>query len=85
MEDISFIRESGDAWVHHLAESADRPVSEVMSTEVSSVDLGNSEVAVSHKMVQDGASSIMVTENGKLVAIVNRLNLYSTVMGIEVE
>ena len=85
MEDLSFIRESGDAWVHYLAESADRPVSEVMSTEVSSVKSGTSEVAVAHKMVHDGASSVMVTENGRLVGIVNRLNLYAAVVGIEVE
>ena len=85
MEDVSFVRESGDAWVHYLAESADRPVSEVMSTEVSSVELGKSEVAVAHKMVHDGASSVMVTENGKLVGIGTRLDLYAAVMGIEVE
>jgi CBS domain-containing protein len=84
MEDLSFIQESGDAWVHYLAESADRPVSEVMSREVSSVELGKSEVAVAHKMVHDGASSVMVTENGKLVGIVNRLDLYAAVVGIEV-
>jgi CBS domain-containing protein len=71
MEDLSFVKESGDAWVHYLAESADRPVSEVMSTEVSSVELGKSEVAVAHKMVHDGASSVMVTKDGKLVGIVN--------------
>lgn len=85
MEDISFVREGGDAWVHYLVESADRPVSEVMSAEVSSVEVGKSEVAVAHKMVHDGASSVMVTENGKLVGIVNRLDLYAAVMGIEVE
>jgi CBS domain-containing protein len=85
MEDLSFISESGDAWVHYLAESADRPVSEVMSREVSSVKSGTSEVAVAHKMVHDGASSVMVTENGKLVGIVNRLDLYAAVVGIEVE
>ena len=85
MEDLSFIKESGDAWMHYLAESADRPVSEVMSTEVSSVESGTSEVAVAHKMVHDGASSVMITENGKLVGIVNRLDLYAAVMGIEVE
>jgi hypothetical protein len=49
MEDLSFIKESGDARVHYLPESADRPVSEVMSTEVSSMELGKSEVAVAHK------------------------------------
>jgi CBS domain-containing protein len=84
MEDLSFIKESGDAWVHYLAESADRPVSEVMSTEVSSVESGTSEVAVAHKMVHDGASSVMITENGKLVGIVNRLDLYAAVVGIEI-
>ena len=83
MEDLSFIKESGDAWVHYLAESADRPVSEVMSTEVSSVESGTSEVAVAHKMVHDGASSVMITENGKLVGTVNRLDLYAAVVGIE--
>ena len=85
MEDISFVREGGDAWVHYLAESADRPVGEVMSAEVSSVKSGTSEVAVAHKMVHDGASSVMVTENGRLVGIVNRLDLYAAVVGIEVE
>jgi CBS domain-containing protein len=85
MEDLSFISESGDAWVHYLAESADRPVSEVMSREVSSVKSGTSEVAVAHRMIHDGASSVMVTENGKLVGIVNRLDLYAAAVGIEVE
>jgi CBS domain-containing protein len=84
IEDLSFIRESGDAWVHYLAESADRPVSAVMSTEVSSVELGKSEVAVAHKMVHDGASSVMVTENGTIVGVVNRLDLYADGMGIVV-
>ena len=85
MEDLSFIREGTDTWVCYLAESADRPVSEVMSREVSSVELGKSEVAVAHKMVREGASSVMVTENGKLIGIVNRLDLYAAVVGIEVE
>jgi CBS domain-containing protein len=85
MEDISFVREGRDAWVHYLAESADRPVGEVMSAEVSSVKSGTSEVAVAHKMLHDGASSVMVTENGRLVGIVNRLDLYAAVVGIEVE
>ncbi len=85
IEDLSFVREGTDTWVRYLAESADRPVSEVMSKEVSSVELGQSEVAVAHKMVHDGTSSVMVTENGKLVGIVNRLDLYAAVMGIETE
>ena len=85
MEDLSFVREGTDAWVRYLARSADQPVSEVMSREVSSVELGKSEVAVAHKMVHDGTSSVMVTENGKLIGIVNRLDLYAAVMGIETE
>ena len=85
MEDLSFVREGTDTWVRYLAESADRPVSEVMSKEVSSVELGKSEVAVAHKMVHDGTSSVMVTDNGKLVGIVNRLDLYAAVMGIETQ
>jgi predicted transcriptional regulator len=34
-------------------------------------------------MVHDGASSVMVTEKGKLVGIVNRLDLYAAVIGVE--
>jgi CBS domain-containing protein len=85
MEDLSFVREGTDNWVRYLVQSADRPVSEVMSREVSSVELGKSEVAVAHKTVREGASSVMVTENGRLVGIVNRLDLYAAVMGIEVD
>ncbi len=47
------------------------------------MELGKSEVAVAHKMVHDGASSVMVTENGKLAGIVNRLDLYAALVGIE--
>ena len=85
MEDLSFVREGTDIWVRYLAESADRAVSEVMSREVSAVESGTSEVAVAHKMVHDGTSSVMVTKNGKLIGIVNRLDLYAAVVGIEVE
>ena len=83
MEDLSFVKEGGDAWVRYLAEAADRPVGEVMSPHVSQVELGRSELAAAHKMIHDGASSVMVTENGKLIGIVNRLDLYAAVVGIE--
>ncbi len=36
-------------------------------------------------MVHDGASSVMVTEDGKLVGIVNRLDLYAAVASIKAE
>ena len=85
IKDLSFVREGTDTWVRYLAQSADQPVSEVMSREVSSVELGKSEVAVAHKMIHDGTSSVMVTENGKLVGIVNRLDLYAAVIGVETE
>ena len=85
MEDLSFVREGADNWVRYLVQSADRPVSEVMSRVVSSVELRKSEVAVAHKMIHDGTSSVMVSKKGKLVGIVNRLDLYAAVIGIETE
>ncbi len=85
MEDVSFVSEGRDTWVRYLAEAADRPVGEVMSRQVSQVELGRSELAAAHKMIHDGASSVMVTENGKLVGIVNRLDLYAAVVGIETD
>ncbi len=81
MEDVSFISEAGDNWIHYFAESADRPVSEVMSKQVSCVGLGQSEIIVAHKMVHEGVSSVVVTENGRVVGIVNRLDLYSAIVG----
>jgi CBS domain-containing protein len=85
MEDLSFVGEGTDSWVRYLAESADRPVSETMSAEVSQVERSRREVAVAHKMVHDGASRVMVTEEGKLVGIVNRLDLCAAVVGNEAE
>ena len=81
MNDVSFVSEAGDRWVNYFAESAERPVSEVMSTEVSQIELGTSEVVAAHKMVHDGASSVVVTNNGKVVGIVTRLDLYAAIIG----
>ncbi len=81
MEDVSFVSEAGDKWVDYFAGSAERPVSEVMSTEVSSVEVGTSEVVAAHKMVHDGVSSVVVTDKGRVVGIVNRLDLYATIIG----
>ncbi len=81
MEDVSFVSEAGDQWVDYFAESAERPVSEVMSTEVSQIEIGKSEVVVAHKMVHDGVSSVVVTEGGKVVGVVNRLDLFAAVIG----
>jgi CBS domain-containing protein len=81
MADVSFVSEAGDEWVDYFAGSAERSVSEVMTKEVSSVEVGTSEVVVAHKMVHDGVSSVVVTQGGKVVGIVNRLDLFTTVIG----
>ena len=83
MDDVSFISEGGDTWVHYFTESADRPVSEVMTREVSRIDVGKSEIVAAHKMVHDGVSSVVVTEGGRVVGIVNRLDLYAAILGLE--
>jgi CBS domain-containing protein len=83
MADVSFVSEAGDEWVDYFVESADRPVSEVMSKEVSQIELGKSEVVVAHKMVHDGVSSVVVTQGGKVVGIVTRLDLYSSIVDLK--
>jgi CBS domain-containing protein len=71
--------------VDYFAGSAEKQVSEVMSTEVSQVELGDSEVVVAHKMVHDGVSSVVVTEGGKVVGVVNRLDLFAAVIGAKAD
>ncbi len=83
MQDVSFVREGGDGWVHYFTGSADRPVSEVMTKKVSRIDVGRSEIVAAHKMVHDGVSSVVVTEGGKVVGIVNRLDLYAAILGLD--
>ena len=83
MDDVSFVTEAGDDWVDYFAGSAERPVSEIMATEVSQIELGQSEVIAAHKMVHDGVSSVVVTDNGRVVGIVSRLDLYAAVIGVK--
>jgi CBS domain-containing protein len=83
MDSMDFVPENADKWVSYLIEAADRPVREVMSRDVSHVELGRSEIAVAHKMVHDGVSSVVITREGKVVGIVNRLDLYSAIIGLE--
>lgn len=83
MGNLSFVPDDADAWVHYLTDAADRPVREVMTTDVSQVPLGRSELAVAHKMVHDGVSSVVITDEGKVVGIVNRLDLYAAIEGID--
>jgi CBS domain-containing protein len=81
MADVSFVSEAGDRWVDYFAGSAEKPVGEVMSREVSQVEVGTSEVVAAHKMVYEGVSSVVVTEGGKVVGVVNRLDLFAAVIG----
>lgn len=83
MENMSFVPEVADRWVHYLTEAADKPVREVMSREVSKVELGRSELAVAHRMVHDGVSSVVITRDGKMVGLVNRLDLYAAIEGLD--
>jgi CBS domain-containing protein len=83
MDSLSFVPESADNWVHYLTEAADKPVREVMDREVSQIELGRSELAVAHRMVHDGVSSVVITRDGEVVGIVNRLDLYAAIEGID--
>ena len=83
MGNISFVPDSADEWVHYLTDAADQPVREVMTRQVSQVPLGQSELAVAHKMVHDGVSSVVITDGGSIVGIVNRLDLYAAIEGID--
>jgi CBS domain-containing protein len=83
MGNLSFVPDDADEWVHYLTDAADKPVREVMTRQVSQVPLGRSELAVAHKMVRDGVSSVVITDNGVVVGIVNRLDLYAAIEGID--
>ena len=83
MKNLSFVPERTDSWVHYLTDAADRPVREVMTRNVSQVEVGKSELVVAHKMVHDGVSSVVITHDGEVVGIVNRLDLYAAIEGID--
>lgn len=83
MANLSFVPDDADEWVHYLTDAADKPVREVMTKNVSQVPLGRSELAVAHKMVHDGVSSVVITDGGEVVGIVNRLDLYAAIEGID--
>ncbi len=83
MGNLSFVPDDADEWVRYLTDAADKPVREVMTKDVSQVPLGRSELAVAHRMVHDGVSSVVITDGGKVVGIVNRLDLYAAIEGID--
>ena len=83
MGNLSFVPDDADEWVHYLTDAADKPVREVMTEKVSTVPLGRSELAVAHKMVHDGVSSVVITDEDRVVGIINRLDLYAAIEGID--
>jgi CBS domain-containing protein len=85
MESFTFVSEKADQWVHYMSQAADKPVREVMSREVSQIELGHSEIEAAHRMVHDGVPSVVITENGKPVGVVNRLDLYGAIIGLDRE
>jgi CBS domain-containing protein len=85
MERFSFVSEDADTWVHYMTETVDKPVREVMSREVSQMELGHSEIEAAHKMVHDGVPSVVITEDGKPVGVVGRLDLYAAIVGLDPE
>lgn len=85
MQDLSFVSESGDSWVHYLSEAAERPVGEMMIEDVAQMELGTSELEAARKMVAEGVSSVVITEGGRMVGIVNRLDLYAAIIGLDPE
>ncbi len=83
LKDVSFLSEAGDVWVDYFAGTAERPVGEVISKEVSHVELGTSEVIVAHKMVHEGVSCVVITAKGRVASIVNRLDLYAAIIEVK--
>lgn len=83
LENLAFVTEDADKWVHYIAECADKPVREVMNSEVSSIDVGHSEIEAAHKMVHDGVPSVVITEDDKPVGVVTRLDLYAAIADLD--
>ena len=83
MDDLSFVSESADEWVHYFTEAAEQPVREVMTSEVSRIELGKSALAVAHKMIHDGVSSVVIIKDDEMVGIVNRLDLYTAIVDLD--
>ena len=83
MGNLSFVPEGADEWIHYLTDAADKPVRQVMTREVSQVPLGRSELAVAHRMVYDGVWGVVITDGGRVGGIVNRLDLYAAIEGID--
>jgi CBS domain-containing protein len=83
METFPFVSDKTDKWIHYMSEAADKPIREVMSREVSQIEVGHSEIEAAHRMVHDGVPSVVITENGQPVGVVNRLDLYGAIVGLD--
>lgn len=80
---LSFVDGGADSWAPYFTEAADRPVREVMSRKVARIEIGKSVFAAAHMMLKEGVSSVVVTKNDEVVGIVNRLDLYATIEGLD--
>lgn len=83
MENLSFVTESADDWVHFMTGAADKPVRELMNKEVSCTKISHSEIEVIHKMIHDGVPSVVLVDEGKVVGVVSRLDLYAAIVGVD--
>ncbi len=83
MESFSFVSEEADKWVHYMTESADKSAREVMSRDVSQIELGHSEIEAAHRMLHDGVPSVVITKDGKVVGVVSRVDLYAAIVGTD--
>ncbi len=82
LEDVSFLSGTEAEWSIHPEGAADKPVSEVMIGEVPSIEMGTNVVVPAHQMVHDeGVSSVVVTDGGKVVGVLYRLDLYAAMIG----
>ncbi len=72
--------EGADSWVRYNRSAVDQPVEELMDREAPAVDIEHSEIVAAHKMVQDGAPCVVVTDAGRVVGIVTRTDLYKAII-----
>lgn len=82
LKDASFLSGTEAGWIDYPEGAADRPLSESIISEVPSVEVGTNEVVAAHQMAHEGVSSVVVTDVGKVVGVIYRLDLYAAIMGV---
>ena len=80
MESFTFVSEKADQWIPYMTQAADKPVREVMSREVSQIDLGYSEIEAAHRMDHDCVPSAMAIKDAKPLGVVSRLDLSAAIV-----